>query len=71
MALSWKCTSLLATPFFLHILKYGIPSEEKSCKIVNIIYVLSKIKCTPHELSVPLTTLDAYYLHYLIEKYID
>ena len=36
---------------FLHILKYGIPgsvatSEEKSCKIVNII--LSEIKCTPH-----------------------
>ena len=35
---SWKCT----------------PSEEKSCKIVNII--LSKIKCTPQELSVLLTT---------------
>ena len=45
------------------------PSEEKLCKIVNIL--LSKIKCAPQELSVLLTTGDAYFLHYLIEKYID
>ena len=45
------------------------PLEEKSWKIVNI--VLSKMKCTPQELSVLLTTGDAYFLHYLNEKYID
>ena len=73
MALSWKCTSLLTTPFFciysnmafLEVYSFG----EKSCKIVNII--LSKMKCTPQELSVLLTTEDAYFLHYLNEKYID
>ena len=41
-------------------------SEEISYKIVNSI--LSKIRCTPQELSVLLTTGDAYVLHYLIEK---
>ena len=115
-ALSWKCTPLLTTPFFLHvlkymvflkvysfkrnhakssisycfwnwflevysfaqntiflhILKYGIPGSvllwkrNKSWKIVNT--VLSKMKCTPQELSVLLIPGDAYFLHYFIEK---
>ena len=38
-------------------------------EIVTI--VLSKMKCTPQELRVLLTTEDAYFLHYLNEKYID
>ena len=91
-ALSWKCTpseeksckivnitlflevdSFAQNAFFLHLLKYGIPGsvllsplEEKSWKIVNI--KLSKMKCTPQELSEILITGDAYFLHYLIEK---
>ena len=71
----WNCFlevySFAQNTIFLHILKYGIPGsvlslEEKSWKIVNT--VLSKMKCTPQELSVLLIPGDAYFLHYLIEK---
>ena len=73
---SWKCTPLNCSQhhFFAYTQIWHswkcIPLEEKSWKIVNI-FVLLKLKCTPQELSVLLTTGDAYFLHYLNEKCID
>ena len=61
----WKCTPLLRTPYFCIYLNMAF-LEEKSCKIVHT--VLSKMKCTPQELSVLLIPGDAYFLQYLIEK---